>query len=375
MNACLANGLDTAQLCRAIVSHEPGDHPFRPETFLTPALGDWVKSTLRVPKLLWEAVREFADDPVDNSILGSLTHLARALPVGLFANEPIRSYLETIYTRPGRSDDFRELDAELYVIAADLDSGGTVVFGSPGFDHVPISTAVQASTALPGLYAPVEIDGRSYVDGVLLKTLHASVALDRGADLLLAVNPIVPVDTARAVQAGVMRRGRLIDRGLPTVLSQTLRTLIHSRMITGMASYEKRYAGQDVLLVEPRRDDYEMFFTNIFSFEDRVTVAEHAYQETRRVLSERREELAPRLERHGIRLRTEILDQPRDLWAHVGLTPGVRMAQGKDLTRRGLEDQPTRPAEPAAEPADVTARLDRALARLEAALEASGTSA
>lgn len=372
LNACLANGLDSAQLCRAIVSNEPGDHPFRPETFLTPALGDWAKSTFRVPGLLWEAAKDFASDPVDNSILGSLTRLARALPVGLFANEPIRSYLETIYTKPGRSDDFRELDAELYVIAADLDSGGTVVFGSPGFDHVPISTAVQASTALPGLYAPVEIDGRSYVDGVLLKTLHASVALDKGAELLLAINPIVPVDTARAVQAGVMRRGRLIDRGLPTVLSQTLRTLIHSRMTTGLASYQNRYQGQDLLLIEPRRDDYEMFFTNIFSFEDRVTVAEHAYRETRRVLSERREELGPRLERHGIRLRTELLDEPRDLWAHVGLTPGVRLAQGKDLTRRGVEE-----TEPADEHgvADVTDRLDRALARLEAALEASATGA
>ena len=36
--ANLANNLTTAQMCRAIVSHEPGEHPFIPETFFTP---DW----------------------------------------------------------------------------------------------------------------------------------------------------------------------------------------------------------------------------------------------------------------------------------------------------------------------------------------------
>ena len=61
-----------------------------------------------------------------------------------------------------------------------------------------------ASSALPGLYPPVDIDGRHYVDGVLLKTLHGSVALDHGVGLLFAVNPIVPIDTAAAVEKGVL---------------------------------------------------------------------------------------------------------------------------------------------------------------------------
>ena len=39
---------------------------------------------------------------------------------------------------------------------------------------MPISTAVQASTALPGLYPPVVIDGHDYVDGGLLRTLPES---------------------------------------------------------------------------------------------------------------------------------------------------------------------------------------------------------
>jgi hypothetical protein len=45
---------------------------------------------------------------------------------------------------------------------------------------VPISQAVQASSALPGLFPPVEIDDKYYVDGALKKTMHASVAMDHG---------------------------------------------------------------------------------------------------------------------------------------------------------------------------------------------------
>ena len=85
------------------------------------------------------------------------------------------------------------LGRKLFLVATNLDTGASVTFGAPGHDHVPISRAIQASSALPGLFPPVEIDGEHYVDGALNKTLHASVALDEGIELLLCVNPLVPV--------------------------------------------------------------------------------------------------------------------------------------------------------------------------------------
>ena len=343
ITACLANNLSTAQMCRAIVKPEPGEHPFVPENFMSPAIGHFVRSGLKVPRLLAEAFWEMIAHPLDSSLFEPMTRLSRALPVGVFRNEPIRAYLEKIFSMHGRTDDFRELRRKLVVVATDLDSGRPVRFGEPGLDHVPISTAVQASTALPGLYPPVLIDGRYYVDGVLLKTVHASVALEEGANLVLCVNPIVPVDTIRSVELGVMRRGQLVDRGLPTVLAQTFRTMVHSRMGAGLAAYETRYTDKDVLVFEPRRDDYEMFFTNVFSFSNRKAVCEHAYNSTRRKLWRNRTRLEPILARHGLRLRTEDLeDQDRDLWKSVRLH-----------ARRPRSTSP------------VTKRLEKALARIE----------
>ncbi len=334
--ANLANNLTTAQMCRAIVASRAEQHPFHSATFLQPATGEWLRRGASVPALLGQALFDFARNPRDASLLDSLTRLGRAVPVGLFDNEPIRAFLETIYNLKDRTDDFRRLEKRLFIVAVDLDSGEAVRFGDPEHDHVPISTAVQASTALPGLYPPVVIDGRHYVDGVLRKTLHASVALDAGADLLFCLNPLVPVDTERAVERGVMRRGRLVDRGWPTVVSQTFRTLIRSRLKAGMGAYEGRYDA-DIILLEPRRDDYRMFFTNIFSFASRRAVCEHAYQETRRELLRRADELEPILARHGIVLRRDRLEQERDLWRGVGLSLNGRPRHGNRTLRR-LDD-------------------------------------
>jgi NTE family protein len=319
INACLANRLTSAQMCRAIVSHDPGDHPFVPETFLTPAVRGFVKGGLALPRLLSEALVDYLGHFSERTVLGSLTRLSRALPIGLFDNEPLRLYLERIYQLKGRSNDFRTLGKRLIVVASDLDSGQPVRFGEAGFDHVPISRAVQASSALPGLYSPVEIDGRHYVDGVLLKTLHASVALEAGADLVLCVNPIVPVDTVMAADAGHMERGSLLEWGLPTVLSQTFRTLIHSRMEVGMATYESKFKDADVVRLEPGRDDAEMFFTNVFGFAERRAVCQRAYQTTRQYLLAHLDTLEPVFARHGLTLRRDVLLEERDLWAQVGV--------------------------------------------------------
>jgi NTE family protein len=317
--SCLANNLSTSQMCRAIVKHEPGEHPFTPDNFLAPALGEMARSGLKVPRLLMESFWQMLAHPTESSLFEPMTRLSRALPVGIFKSDPIRAYLAKIFSMHGRTDDFRKLRRKLVLVATDLDSGHPVRFGEPGLDHIPISKAVQASTALPGLYPPTTIEGRAYVDGVLLKTLHASVALDEGSDLVICVNPIVPVDTIRSVELGVMRRGHLVNRGLPTVLAQTFRTLVHSRMGTGLAAYDSRYADRDILVFEPRRDDYTMFFTNVFSFSKRKAVVEHAYVSTRCKLLRNRDRIEPILERNGLRLRDDILEEEKDLWESVEL--------------------------------------------------------
>jgi predicted acylesterase/phospholipase RssA len=339
--SALANGITASQLARALVKHEPGEHPFVPENFFTPAYRELGRRSLMLPRLVADALLQFSKRPGDQTLMESLTRLADALPVGIFDNEPIRRYLEKIYSIKGRTNDFRELAHQLIVVATDLESGRAIRFGEPGNDHVPISRAVQASTAFPGLYPPVTIDGRQCADGVLLKTLHASVALDHGVGLVLCVNPLVPADTAAGIARGLLRPNALIRRGLPTVLSQTFRTMVHSRLEVGMAAYETRFPGADVLLFEPESDEYQMFFTRIFSFSSRRAVCQVAYAATRRELRRRRNTMGPALARHGIRLRDDVLDdETRDLWSGVGLPEESKSGTRERFAQAvaGLED-------------------------------------
>ena len=309
--ALLANRMTPGQICHTFISNESAEHPLDPQIFLTPAFREYGRRLISVPKLFWEACRRYLQNPLDSGFLHALTRLGRALPAGVFDNEPIYEYLSRMWSAPGRTDDFRQLPNKLYVVAVDLDTGESVKFGAPGYDRVRISRAVQASTALPGLYPPVQIDGRYFVDGALRKTMHASVALQEGLDLLFCLNPLVPFDARLAAAAGRPTQiGRLVEGGLPAVLSQTFRALIHSRMQVGMEKYNTEFEHSDVVLFEPNRDDAKMFFTNVFSFSGRRWVCEHAYQTTRQDLLARRATLEPILARHGIRMRLEVLEDP-----------------------------------------------------------------
>ncbi|MCB1044504.1 MAG: patatin-like phospholipase family protein [Acidobacteria bacterium] len=340
--SCLANGISPDQLCRTLVRSEPGEPEFRPEVFHAPAVGQFVKRGLMLPRLITEGVFDYLENLGMQSFTGAMSRVLRALPSGLYTNEPLRKYLESIFQRPGRTNDFRMLERELFIVAADLDSGEAVVFGDNANSHVPISRAVQCSTALPGLYPPVQIDGRYYVDGVLLKTMHASVALQRGAKLLFCINPIVPINTAKAAEIGVMKRGKLVDRGLIPIISQSLRTLIHSRLTVGVAAYDTKYDDADVVLFEPSRDDYKMFFTNVFSFSSRKAICEHAYHATLKSLRDRRDILEPVLAEHGVSYRDHIVNQPkRDLWHELGVSdrPGSEATLRLESALRELERQ------------------------------------
>ena len=337
--AGLVNNITTPQMVRGMVKHERGEHPFTPSTFFTPAYREWAKRSLMLPFLVARALRHLVRQPKDQTLFESLTRLGRALPVGVFDNEPIRRYLARTFTLKGRTDDFRKLKHKLIVVAADLSAGKAIRFGEPGWDHVPISTAVQASTAVPGLYPPVLVDGHHCVDGIILRTVHASVALEDGADLLLCVNPLVPADLSKAEKAGAVPAGLLVKRGLPTVLSQAIRTLIFSRLQVGMATYKKRFPDADVLLFQPAPTEYGMFFTNMFSFKARREVCELAYASTRRDLLQRKDELIPVLARHGITLRVDVLeDASRTVWQSVGLSAAEGASDVGDKLGRTLAE-------------------------------------
>lgn len=306
--AALANGLAPVDIGRIVISNDSGHDPAHPGLFLRPAFREYAARIAALPRLAWQAVSQYARAPLSRSVAEVLAPLTAAMPAGLFDSAPFERYLRKLYSSGGRTNDFRALRHRLFIVATNLNTGQAARFGEPGLDHVPISRAVQASTALPGLYSPVGIDGETYADGALLRTMHASVALEAGADLLFCVNPLVPFDSSEGGRR--QRDVELTRHGLPVVLGQTFRSLIQSRMQVGMAAYKDRYPRAEILLFEPDRGDRRMFFANVFRYSDRRRLVDHAYQCTRRDLARHAAVLAPLLARHGLRLQRAALADP-----------------------------------------------------------------
>ena len=337
--AGLANRMSTAEMCRIFITGTSDDAEFRADIFLKPNVGEYLRRAATLPGLYADWARRLMLNPRKATRISDIImRFGGLVPTGLFDSQGVEAFLRDIFTRRGRSNDFRTLGADLFVVAVDLDSGEAVRFGEKGWDGVPISQAVQASSALPGLYSPVQINGRHFLDGALRRTMHASTVLERGIDLMIGVNPLVPFDAGSAPpQAGEEERHGLATGGLPAVLSQTLRTLLQSRMQIGMEKYPHQFPNIDQLVFEPNAEDSELFFTNLFSFSARHRVCQLAYRNTLADLRKRADVLRPMLAAHGIGLRDEIInDRHRSLLDGLDVAP--RMTETTARLRRALDD-------------------------------------
>lgn len=326
--AGLANGLSPYQLVRMFIDSEDTETSFEPTELMRPAYRELRQAIRRTPQAAWQGLnaagRQLTSGP-GPMFWRAIEQAQAALPTGLVSSETARKKLARLLVRLGGTDDFRELGTILRIVATDVDNGLPVEFGSKGFDHVPISRAVAASSAVPGLFAPVRIDGRHFVDGALNKTLHASVAFDAGARLVICVNPLVPYGAAAAKALEPRARDGCPSELAPTphrslgaLLSQSVRTAIRSRMTVGLEKYSITYPDADILLFEPGADDARMFSASIFSLSKRRQLCEHAYQRTREDLRRRSAQIDPVLRRHGLRLNLAVLHE-----TNLSLLPGL----------------------------------------------------
>ena len=303
VGSLLVNGITPAEMMGAM-----GEHPsttlskFSKWDVFRPNFSEFFERAMGLPFTLTQNLWR----NISNYTLGKNPYaelLDEILPSAIFTNSKVADFVRNNLQNLGRTNDFRELVKKFYVIATELDTGDRVIFGDEGYDHIPISKAVQASTAIPLFYRPVRIGRRDYVDGAMRKTLHIDIAIEKGAELIICINPVVPLrnDTDKKSIPMFGHKGRYIsDKGFQHVWRQMLRLMLHSRIPAGLERYRRFYPNVDIILIEPREDDYKMFFHNIMDYDARVSVAEHGYKTMIARLSEHFEEYAAIFARHGI---------------------------------------------------------------------------
>jgi NTE family protein len=301
-----ANGVTPEEMMRVVNKQVPT--PFRDidlGTLLKPNYVEFIRSGLWMPFKLAGLVRELAPQIGQISVMDLVLGLGEALPSGIYRGTGVERYIREVLSDPDRTDDFRELEAELYLAATDLDTCERIVFGQEGWDDVPISTGVHASTALPMVYRPVEVKGRELVDGGIVSTTNIDIAVEAGAKFIVVVNPLVPFvnDFTKRV-GGVLgaRPRRVSDMGLPQIGYQTCKLMAYQRLHEMARRWEERYPGVDIVLIEPEPNDELMFQTSIMNYTKRVQIAKHGFQSVTLKLAEDYESFRDVCERHGIEI-------------------------------------------------------------------------
>ncbi|CAN5845816.1 patatin-like phospholipase family protein [soil metagenome] len=147
-------------------------------------------------RLLPQAVRDEDTQYPLGATLG-LSSSGVRLPTGVVQATQFLELLHNWTAHLEPDINFDHLPVPFRAVATDLENGKMVVFNKG-----PLHKAIRASMAAPGVFAPVEIDGRLLTDGGLVRNLPIDIARSMGADVVIAVNigtPLLPRDQLRSL--------------------------------------------------------------------------------------------------------------------------------------------------------------------------------
>ncbi|EQC43583.1 patatin-like phospholipase family protein [Bacteriovorax sp. Seq25_V] len=232
---------------------------------------------------------------------------------GIFSTQGLHDYIsENII----KSNDFADLDADLFVVATQLDHSRKVIFSkynypNPGHDStahyytgIPISEAVTASMSVPPFYSPYPVvntyTGKTdyYIDGEIRETLSTHVASDNNCEFIISSWTHTPYHYQDEI-------GSLINYGLPAICVQAIYLMIQKKIVGSRA---RRLAAEDIVntvnsymkthkfdekhrrqigailerklnynpnvhLIDiyPKHEHFDIFFTNSFSLDPKRT--------------------------------------------------------------------------------------------------------
>lgn len=285
LGAFLANGVGPSEIARGLEGESSRIDPLTRMQLFDPNVREMTRRSFGLAKDLLRG----------GSGPRAVSSLTRAIPTGVFAGDGLRAWLERQLTKPGMSNRFDGLRRPLYVGATDQDTAQHVVFGDTHTRHVPIHRAVRASAALVPFYAPEQIEDRYYMDGAFSRTTNMRVAVDKGATMVILIDPLVPVFSREP--------GYVNQRGGMFATMQGLKALINGRFDKAVDAIREMHPDVSFHLFRPEAAEMRILSGSPMKYFYRTEVEEISFESTVRKL---RNEL-PRLSRdfaaHGITFR------------------------------------------------------------------------
>jgi NTE family protein len=143
-----------------------------------------------------------------------------AAPVGFINTQNIEQTIRYLVSRSLGTSDFDQLPIPFRAIATDMMTGDMVVLRDGD-----LALAMRASMAVPGVFSPVQIDGRTLGDGGLTRNVPVDIARQTCADVVIAVAVPTPAPEPEALQSPIGMVSRTLDVLIGANEKQQLDTL------------------------------------------------------------------------------------------------------------------------------------------------------
>jgi NTE family protein len=154
-----------------------------------------------------------------------LKHAQILLPKGFIQGQKLQETLRQLTLPFDNSTDFDKLPTKFRAVATDLVTGGAVLL-----DKGDLAIAMRASISAPGVFAPVEYEGRLLVDGGLAENLPIDVAREMNADVLIVSDVSYPLQNRAQLDSALSISNQMLailvrkdsDRQLKTLGPQDI---------------------------------------------------------------------------------------------------------------------------------------------------------
>lgn len=279
----LAGGLRAARLYRALLDPADDFFPLNRQHLFRFDTAEWRRTTQTVLGAGRRAVTSLVTRPLQADLWNELERFVDSLPAGLFSLDAYQQFIREFMQRRDIPLQFDEMPRPLYLVAYDLDAGERAVFGTQHLE-IDIDRAVAAASAIPVLYAPYRVGERDYVDGGGGDLAHVDLAVKRGAEAVLVINPMVPIRSeveARDIPTGHGTMKRVRDKGMLWVSNQSGRMRAEARLQEGLARYRAAHPDTRIMMLEPEPGDANLFMHSPMNFAARRAILTHAYTTTR----------------------------------------------------------------------------------------------
>jgi NTE family protein len=300
----LAGGLSVQRMYRALLDPADDFFPLQRNHLLRIDVAELLRVFGTTIAAARRVVSSAATNPLDLDVWNELERFVDSLPAGVFTLDPYERFLSEFMTRRGIPQTFAEMPRALYIAGYDLDAGRRVMFGEDPPLGISVPRAIAASSAIPILYAPVNYDGRDYVDGGIGDVAHVDVAESKGCKLIVVVNPMVPVHAggsgSRDVPTGHGPQRRVRDKGAIWVYEQAMRMRSEAGLRLRLEQFRASHSQTDVVVLEPKQTDATMFMYSPMNFAARRAILEEGYTSTARLLSDPESQVRKTLAKHGL---------------------------------------------------------------------------